>query len=602
MDYQTVSTDDKYNKLLLMLEQQTINPDLDKIKNITEYYKEKINKINIKHIKKKELLITSDYIKNFYIEFFPKYKDKFETINLNEVYTTEESMVAVYKISNTLFKNVNNDNITIKIIKKTLVLLFEEYMLSSKEYIMQIKNNEKTRIRIINERVNIILNKLKLIDIYQENKDINEYIYENHIKYNDLIETDFETDYTYIYSNILSEFLLEEIKKDKNNICKIMYLIDLLNNNNNFNDLNVLCSLLSLNLTVDSIQLSSLEEIKTKNLSFSSKIPITIITTFIVTFVIPNNYTDAKINYHCSNTYYTKDTARYCINEIFDDNVLLSDTNKNTLDILKSKVSLISDNDEFLIKIEDGYRQQNEIVRVTNIINNLFIDDNLTLVKEDITLKERYYAYNELIKLPQQDIINEKLKYIELVDEYLNSKESVELIEVPFISQKDAKIYNGCEAASLLMALQYKNKLLDYDLAKFVLEMPKHDSDPHQGFIYDIYNYYPTNVAHWIAPDALSKFASNYKTAIDISGSNIEKLKQAIDNNNPVIVYVTANFSIPIISTEEVPTNLHVVLLVGYNKINNNYIVMDPYYGRMEIEKDKFENSYNYLKYAVVIN
>ena len=118
------------------------------------------------------------------------------------------------------------------------------------------------------------------------------------------------------------------------------------------------------------------------------------------------------------------------------------------MDILKSKVSLISDNDEFLIKIEDGYRQQNEIVRVTNIINNLFIDDNLTLVKEDITLKERYYAYNELIKLPQQDIINEKLKYIELVDEYLNSKESVELIEVPFISQKDAKIYNGCEAAS----------------------------------------------------------------------------------------------------------------------------------------------------------
>lgn len=199
----------------------------------------------------------------------------------------------------------------------------------------------------------------------------------------------------------------------------------------------------------------------------------------------------------------------------------------------------------------------------------------------------------------KNEIITNKAENFEETD---TIKQAVELENVPFVSQKDTKIFNGCEAASLLMALKYKEKLLDYDLHKFVLEMPKHESDPHKGFIYSIYNYEPRNVTHWIAPDALTKFAKNYITAENISGDSVDDLKKHISNDNPVIIYITAKFEKPIVvSNQEVPLNLHVVLLTGYNNETNEYIVLDPYYGRIIVKGEDFENSYNHLKYSVLI-
>ena len=131
--------------------------------------------------------------------------------------------------------------------------------------------------------------------------------------------------------------------------------------------------------------------------------------------------------------------------------------------------------------------------------------------------------------------------------------------------------------------------------------MPKHENNPHKGFIYSVYNYEPVNVSHWIAPDALAKFGSNFSEVIDISQTPADDLKYYIENGNPVITYVTASFKPPIITTQEVPLNLHVVLLTGFNNKTDEYIVLDPYFGRMVIKKSQFENSYNYLKYAVVV-
>lgn len=214
------------------------------------------------------------------------------------------------------------------------------------------------------------------------------------------------------------------------------------------------------------------------------------------------------------------------------------------------------------------------------------VTNNIALSKENIKISSNETNTKESI------ISNKPNTY----------KQSFELKNVPFVSQKDTKIFNGCEAASLLMALKYKEKLLDYDLHKFVLEMPKHDSDPHKGFIYSIYDYEPLDVTHWIAPDALTEFAKNYITAQNISGASVDDLKKHISDGNPIIIYITANFEKPnIIPNQEVPLNLHVVLLTGYNNTTDEYIVLDPYYGRLIIKGENFRTSYNHLKYAVLI-
>lgn len=151
------------------------------------------------------------------------------------------------------------------------------------------------------------------------------------------------------------------------------------------------------------------------------------------------------------------------------------------------------------------------------------------------------------------------------------------------------------------MSLQYKNLALNHNLHTFAEEMPKHETDPHQGFIHSIYDLEPKNVAHWIAPDALSRFGSQYGTVRDISGSGVSTLKEYLDQGNPVIVYVTSNFNSPTAWDGEVPVNFHVVLLTGYNQITGNYIVLDPWSGRKIIAKQKFEAIYGLMNRAVVV-
>ena len=93
-----------------------------------------------------------------------------------------------------------------------------------------------------------------------------------------------------------------------------------------------------------------------------------------------------------------------------------------------------------------------------------------------------------------------------------------------------------------------------------------------QGFIHSIFDLEPRNVTHWIAPDALARFGSQYATTTNISGSSPEQLKEYINQRKPVVVYTTSNFNYPSTWDGEVPLNLHVVLLTGYNRITGSYI------------------------------
>ena len=151
------------------------------------------------------------------------------------------------------------------------------------------------------------------------------------------------------------------------------------------------------------------------------------------------------------------------------------------------------------------------------------------------------------------------------------------------------------------MALQHKGYASDYNLVRMAEEMPKHENDPHKGFIYSIFDMTPNDVTHWIAPDALANFGSKFAKTTNVSGISANEITQYIDNDIPVIIYSTYGFMNATKWIGEVPLNLHVMLVVGYNRITGAYVINDPWAGKIIVKKENFEKIYNIKKYAVVV-
>lgn len=184
------------------------------------------------------------------------------------------------------------------------------------------------------------------------------------------------------------------------------------------------------------------------------------------------------------------------------------------------------------------------------------------------------------------------------------------MLETPYISQTQLGVFNGCEAASLLMGLQYKGYLKDITFYSFVDNMPKSEDNPHEGFVRDIYDKEPKDLPHWIAPDALAKYgraSSGNDGVTDITGFSIDQLKKEIDNNNPVVFYITGGkLDDPRDWIEGIPLNVHIVLLIGYNPITKQIVVNDPSTkssdGKMYYDEERVNEIYNQVgRKAVVI-
>lgn len=153
------------------------------------------------------------------------------------------------------------------------------------------------------------------------------------------------------------------------------------------------------------------------------------------------------------------------------------------------------------------------------------------------------------------------------------------ILDIRYISQNHSEVFNGCEAASLLMGMHYKGLLLNTEYRKFVDEMPKSDN-PHTGFYLDIYGYEPRDEAHWIDAAPLVAYgnqSAGSSAVVDLSGSSIEAIKNEVLNDNPVVIYLTYNFEDLKEIVNGVPVNLHVVLLSGYNQMTDEYQVIDPW-------------------------
>lgn len=309
------------------------------------------------------------------------------------------------------------------------------------------------------------------------------------------------------------------------------------------------------------------------------------------------------------------------VNDLFCDNILRYDATNDELNKVLKNYDNLTEQYKIQLKpqIDSLKEQMTNISKTVLTINNLFQDNNHTTIRENLTRAELNNAKELFNQLPQKDNMQKEKDYLTIADKQLTKKEEEQklqqiknawiILDVPYISQNLNKVYNGCEAASLLMGLKYKGYLQNMDIVTYANKIPKTDN-PHTGFYRSIFDVEPTNLPHWIAPGPLAQYGratSGNNNIFDITGSTLEQLDKELENNNPVIIYATAMFKSPKNWIEEVPNNLHVMLLTGYNKITGEQIITDPWTyasGRKkwQLSKNELETVYNQVgKKAVVI-
>ena len=230
--------------------------------------------------------------------------------------------------------------------------------------------------------------------------------------------------------------------------------------------------------------------------------------------------------------------------------------------------------------LNDIIKQKDNIESFITQYNNLYEND---YPKENITKDTINNLRNKLNSIPQKDFNKEYTEKLNNLEKIINKRieDSWIKLNVPYISQNKNNILNGCEAACMLMALQYKGYLKDMTLAEYVKLMPlSPDTDAEKGFTHDMYGLDPLSVPHWIAPEPLKKFGidtSGNQNIINGTGKTIDELDRELDNGNPVIIYLIAKFNPPKEVVEGVPRNLHVMLLTGYNKMTGEHYIIDPW-------------------------
>ena len=313
------------------------------------------------------------------------------------------------------------------------------------------------------------------------------------------------------------------------------------------------------------------------------------------------------------------------INSYFDNDVLKSNINLDKIGYFYDETGVLKENYrlDLFPRIKQMETQYTKINLLKLFINNIYKNIETMQLREDLTRSEYQQVLNAYNDVIQEDIQEEYLKYLEKAEEYLIYIEKIESekkhqkevenawirLNVPYISQNLNEVYNGCESASLLMGLQYKGYLSDMDIVTYSTNMPKSD-DPNTGFYLDIFGKEPVDVAHWIAPAPLAKYgidSSGNNNVIDATGFSINDLTNEIKAHNPVVIYLTYNFAEPYNWSNEVPKNLHVLLLTGYNSITDQYLLTDPFTRssgqyKFILSKSSLEYLYNAVgKRAVVV-
>lgn len=197
------------------------------------------------------------------------------------------------------------------------------------------------------------------------------------------------------------------------------------------------------------------------------------------------------------------------------------------------------------------------------------------------------------------------IKFDEIIGKTPPKKDYV-LLNVQQINQNKAGLPMGCEAASLLQCLHYKNVITNTNINQFIKEMPlAKDNNPNHGFAGSPFNI-DEKIYQSIFPDPLTKWAKRYANAENISGKTSEYIREEISKGNPVIFFGTYKFRNPTFKDyfwgKKALYNAHVMVVDGYDK--NRMHIVDPAEDKPNgywISRSLFDKRYNIKKFAVVV-
>ncbi len=239
------------------------------------------------------------------------------------------------------------------------------------------------------------------------------------------------------------------------------------------------------------------------------------------------------------------------------------------------------------------------------------------LVEQEL-LSPQFNNYDnpEISKAESLRLISQLFSYPFFID--CNNLVEKNVIDGVYISQvKPVYAPVGCEATALLMALKAKGYASDIDLSQFLDALPKTESHPACGFVGS--PYIPDlekKTRTTIAPTILAKFAQDYGNVVDISASTTEEIKSLLLADVPIVVYMTLDYEQPYYRWYELSngekrywlSNNHAILLAGYDAVNQQYFIRDPYNVNNQDEifeywmsAAEFDVLYNERRYAVAV-
>lgn len=236
----------------------------------------------------------------------------------------------------------------------------------------------------------------------------------------------------------------------------------------------------------------------------------------------------------------------------------------------------------------------------------------ITVFTSDLSVKfkGKYENHSEIVVIADTE---EKTYYY-----IVNGKEIADkILKVPYMNQKAYP--TGCESVSTVMVLNYwginitADDFIDNYLDKSSLQEIngiKYGESPNDSFIGNPREKSGFGCYAPCIVKACNKFITSPYTVKNLTGTDFTELEKYIDNDIPVIVWITISLKEPIVSTSWILKdsnhiffflgNEHCAVLIGYDDIY--YYFNDPISGIVAYRKDIVSLRYAQMgKQAVVI-
>lgn len=258
----------------------------------------------------------------------------------------------------------------------------------------------------------------------------------------------------------------------------------------------------------------------------------------------------------------------------------------------EEKISELKEN--LGIIIYDEKEIENLILKLRNNINNFekTLMGNLK-IKEELEEKKA----------------NLEKQYQILYKKYQEKQNSHMLKKIYTISQYP-KYPTGCESVALAILLKYYNYDISVDDIISKLKKGKklyekegklYGGNPELEFVGNPYEKDGFGVYEKPILDVAKTYDSR---ATSNTGISLNEILKEVKKNNPVMVWISYNLTIPYISEQwyyeptmeliKWKSGEHAVVIIGYT--SNQIIVSDPYDGKIKYyDKKIFENRYNYF-------